>query len=142
MSLNPYESPCPVEMAAPVARQRSTNSVCFRFLAGVLMVIATGWGVFCAVFVAMNPLPSLLIFGPGYLVLAAYVWRAFLPCPGAYPKGLWALSLAVQGTWLFICLTDGTEMLLTPFGIWWILATFASLGGLIYDGNWSIRRVT
>lgn len=146
MTLNPYQSPCFVAPDDCRATIPNPGDRSFRLLAGILLLGALMWGALCAVFVAMNPLRGLLIFGPGYLVLAAYVWRAFLPCPGVYPKAIWGLSLVVQGTWLALCATAAfmrePQVLFNPVGIWWILSSLASLGGLIYDGHWSIRSET
>jgi hypothetical protein len=45
-------------------------------------------------------LGALLLFGPGYVVTAGYYWRAFgNPSPG-FARGIWGLSLLVQGAWL------------------------------------------
>lgn len=120
----------------------SDQSRYFRTLAGFLALCASGWGLFCGLFIAFgDPIRSLLILGPGYAVTLGYWWRVWFPTRTSLRRTIWAASTLVQGAWLagvsWMYFADGrlSVEFLNAFTVWWIVAFAVSVYGLIADKN-------
>lgn len=121
----------------------SDQSRYFRTLAVFLALCASGWGLFCGLFIAFgDPIRSLLILGPGYAVTLGYWWRVWFPTRTSFRRTIWAASTLVQGAWLAgvsaMIFADGRGSLIefvNPFTAWWIFAFATSVYGLVADKN-------
>lgn len=110
-----------------------------RCLAAILAAGGLFWSSLLWLAYGGDPGPEAILFlAPGYLVTLGYILRtAMLPTCGARTL-IWGLSLLVQGGFLVLQVTDtwSQETLLhvfNPAGIWWLLATTASIAGLLLD---------
>ena len=110
----------------------------FRVLAIILSVGAGLWGIFCSYFLIYGDRElSLLIFGPGYVVLAGYLWIAI-----GYPHSdvrrlVWGLSALVQGAWLvfgvLVLLHDRLNGFAILIASWWFGSFVVSICGAAMD---------
>jgi hypothetical protein len=111
----------------------------FRIMASVLAIVATLWGIFVAVLVLYGPVwwRAYFTFGPGYVVMLGYYWRALGRPSPSWCRVIWGVSLLVQGTWLVFATNaayyEGIRAVGPVFIIWWGIATIASLAGLVFD---------
>lgn len=102
-----------------------------RAIAVALTAGAGFWGGL--LLIAYGPLVLLPVpFGIGYVVLAGYAVRA-VSCPALGVRRLiWAVSIAVQGAWLGVAISEGvahiTQKPVTP--LWWAAATLGSVVAL------------
>jgi hypothetical protein len=110
-----------------------------RLLAGFLAAGATLWAIFIAIFVLIDWPRAILWFGPGYILTAAYYWRALgRPSPN-WARAIWILSLLIQGTWLiyFLLAAFHGRVENDPFDkiifAWWTISTLISLIALFLE---------
>lgn len=116
-----------------------------RRIAGGLALGATLWALFClplfcGALLDLN-LRGVLILGSGYLVTAAYYWRAFGRPSPRWARAIWSYSCLVQGTWLAVVLVSSGPKNLRFFdGIaltWWTGAALLSLLALCIEPDQS-----
>lgn len=112
----------------------------YRILAIILAIIASAWGVFCALFALFGDrLAAIEMFGIGYIVAAGYIWRAISAPPVACRRAIWGLSATVQGCWLawgiLALMHDGWRN--TVFDVitngWWLFAFVVSAYAVVRD---------
>jgi hypothetical protein len=112
----------------------------FQLFAFFLAIGAAVWGLFCSYFLIFGDRDySLLLFGPGYLVLVGYIWRCIVTPPIPYRVIIWGVSALLQGAWLVWGLMalwhDGARF--TAFQslalCWWLGSFSISVYGLIAD---------
>ncbi len=105
-----------------------------RLIAVVLALGGSYWGVLLLLVfgpAVLFPVP----FGIGYVVVAGYIVRAVsVPSLGTR-RGVWVVSLAVQGAWLCAGLTGGLAQAADkPIPLlWWGFATVASAIALVAE---------
>ena len=117
----------------------------FRLFASVLAFGSVLWGAF-GLFIIISLFRSsssyliwsLLIFGPGYIIMVGYVIRAFCTLPTTLRRIIWAASCLVQGIWLVLSIdTVFSLMRMDQFETlcieWWIGTLIISVYGLIAD---------
>jgi hypothetical protein len=109
----------------------------FRVSAIFLSFGAGLWGSFLLL-VASDFGALLWIFGPGYLVLAGYLWIGIGYPNSIIRRTIWALSALVQGLWLAIAAIDvfnrggiHNSAQLIPISWWFLTFTISILGALL-----------
>ncbi len=116
------------------------KAMAVRLLAGLLAAIASLWSVFCLLLLwacAFHP-GAVLVFAPGYLVTAGYIWRASTTPDLGARQLIWVASLLVQGAWLVLFLLDFrlpqdfSQALLMS---WWLLACAGSAWALHLESS-------
>ncbi|HEX3357181.1 MAG TPA: hypothetical protein VHS31_09435 [Tepidisphaeraceae bacterium] len=113
-----------------------------RLLAGFLAAIATLWAIFLAILVLPDWPQAILWFGPGYLLTAAYYWRALGHPSLNWARAIWILSLLTQGTWLICFLVSASHGHVQgdPFDIliliWWTISTLISFIALFLEPSY------
>lgn len=110
-----------------------------RCVALLLGLGAAGWGLLLlpVFFWAENPLLPLLFFGPGYVVIAAYVYRVFQQPSLLLRRVIWGYSTLVHGSWLaclvgaYVQAGKSWDQFHEPpvFVGWWLGATALSIVG-------------
>lgn len=101
-----------------------------RVIAMVLAVGASLWGTLLAIVLLISPtLLGFVVFAPGYLVTLGYFVRATQSVARPLRRGIWSLSILVQGTWSLVAvwgiLQSGWDFAPGPVFIvsWWWLTT-------------------
>lgn len=103
--------------------------IAIRIFAGILALIASFFGLLLfAIFhwegSLLRVMWFLLTCGPGYLVTAGYIWRAFSHPTYRWRVAIWIASILVQGTWLAISLFDGYPNIGM---LWWFCSCVGSV---------------
>jgi hypothetical protein len=108
-----------------------------KCIAAVLAVISALWGVFCLPF-AFTKIDGLLYFGPGYLAAFGYFVLLVADMKVMTRRLIWTVCAIVQICWLawFVRTAiphDWTIDFFRMCFVWWVVASLASVIGLILE---------
>jgi hypothetical protein len=114
-----------------------------RVLAALLALGGSFFGVLLSPWIFrpdVSPL-ALAVFGPGYAITLAYFVRMLSTPSLLIRRMIWVASLVVQGAWTVWYLSAISEKIVAGqsvnepslFSAWWVLATVASVIGLITE---------
>jgi hypothetical protein len=119
---------------------QQANANTFRLVASFLAVAGSVWGLFCLLFfIAGDPLHSLVLFGPGYVITVGYICRAILTPSRQWRRVIWGSSALLQGAWLTWFVIETARVGIRGFAFeylsfgWWAFASVVSVCGFIID---------
>jgi hypothetical protein len=108
----------------------------FRLIAILLAIGGCYWGVLLAGLITQENAIRSLVYGPGYVVTAGYLVRAFCNVSVGWRRAIWIVSAIVQGTWLmFVGLGDILNGKLQLPNLWWLVTTVVSVYCAIADAR-------
>lgn len=116
-----------------------------RVLAALLALGGSFFGVLLSPWIFrsdVSPL-ALAVFGPGYVITLAYFVRMLSTPSLSIRRLIWVASVMVQGTWMVWDLSGISAKIAAGQSVnepllpsaWWVLATAASVIGLITEDN-------
>ena len=109
-----------------------------RLIAILLAVVSCFWGVL--LLHVFGPLAIVAFpFGLGYIVMVGYIVRAVSVPALDIRRMIWGTSIAVQGMWLCIAITELDTTGINLVFMWWLFATVASVAALIAETNCTRR---